>query len=356
MLRVATFVFALGAVAAAQAPDVERLRKDLGGKEARDVAWAAHRARSGKHKELIAPLQRALGTWRRDPGPDRTVVCQHLLDALIALDAKVPAGELMDLVETDFCGAAAFVLLAREPRTNEAELLAMFRRDFELRRSDLSLQRDRRTVVIGDLLAWQAPPGFVEIVAPECSFELLVITHDPGNAPRKPAILMAANGMSAREPTEGWPPEPTYWIEHPDMPRSAAEVVLIHRSLPHAVTRQDTPPKKDDMLSFRLPETGGSTTKPLPLPMRWLVAAAGTAQPVLETPIAWQNDAQFLVEAEAARARLQACLDEMRTRLVNRKTLTAEAAAQILPAHIAVKVTDQRTAPKTHLPILPAAR
>ncbi len=361
MVRVATFVFALAAGVAAQAADPERLRTNLGGTAARDVAWAAHETRASKHKELIAPVQRALGTWRRKSSDDAEarVVCLHLLDALVALDAKVPAGELLDLVEGDLCGAAAFALLAREAHTNQAELTTLFRRDFPLLRPELTLQRDRRTIAIGELLAKQAPPGFADIVAPACNFTLRVTVLEPGKKRTKPprSAPIAMRDTSAREPEESWPPQPAYWIEHPTLQRTDVERVRIHPDVRQWVTRQDTPPTKDSRWSFQLPEIAHDELPYLPDPMRLLQKAAKSKlRPVVEATIQWTDDARFVAEATAARDRLQASVEEMRKNLVANGALRAEDATKLLPTRIQVLVDDERVNPKTALPELPSPK
>jgi hypothetical protein len=103
-------------------PEPAAIATALAGDAAHDVAWAAHHARERADKLLVKPLLHALGRWRLSNDENAGFVCVHLLDALLELDARVPAGDLVPLVDDERCGTWAFVLLAREPRLDEAEL------------------------------------------------------------------------------------------------------------------------------------------------------------------------------------------------------------------------------------------
>jgi hypothetical protein len=98
---------AIASVLAAQQPPAtaEQLSAALANDTDVTVAWAAHAARELGDKQLAVPLQRALAKWRTTDGEAR-VVCLHCLDALIALEARMPAGDLLPLVDGEVCGIA----------------------------------------------------------------------------------------------------------------------------------------------------------------------------------------------------------------------------------------------------------
>ncbi|MBL8753692.1 MAG: hypothetical protein JNK15_10355 [Planctomycetes bacterium] len=354
-----TFAFGLwftGTLTSQSIP-VDKLRQDLASQKAIDVAWAAYHVRAEKHRQLVVPLQRALGAWRQAAGEESKVVCLHVLDALIALDAKVPAGELVDLVDDATCGTAAFVLLAREPKTNEAELCALFRRDFPVIDLELAKQRDRQTLVLGELLAMQAPPGFADLVAPACAFRLHLEVLAPGESPRTPSIRLHLDRPTVSMPTAEWPLRPVFFHAPPSAQGQEVGSIRIHPKLQRWVQRKDTPPRDRGIVSFELPIVPAHAERPLPVPLGLLRTAADlTERPHTEVTIHWTNDAQYVREATAARDRLQAFVDAMRTKLVAKGALRAEDASKLLPVRIEVEVTDGRTNPAAPLPGLPSPK
>lgn len=348
----------------AQVAQVAKLRQDVASADGSTVAWAAHHARKGRSKQLVAPLQRALGDWRRREGGDARLVCLHLLDALMALDAEVPAGELVELVDDEVCGVAAVVLLVREPKTNEAELMALFRRDLERfgvsKRSGLELlaeQHERRTMILADVLARQSPPGFVALVAPRCEWRLQIVVHDPGKSERWGRGAFAPTGPASSPTVAGWPPRPLFWLDHPAAARMRVPTIKVLPGLPWVVTREEPVADgiaKDALWTFALPS--GEQSQP-PFEEQWLACAGSAAErPQLRVAFPFANDAAYTKAAGDARDRLQRCVDQLRTRFVARGDLTAEQAAKWLPARIGVEVQDLRTGQAPPLPALPQVK
>lgn len=360
--RSVLLVSLLSASVLAQKPDIAKLVHDLGSQNATTVAWAAHHARTTRDRQLAVPLQRALGQWRRSNDEDTQLVCLHLLDALIAHDAKVPAGELVALIDSEHCGAAAFVLLARENKTNQAELMSLFLRDLEHFAwpgvgvvDAFAEQRERRTLVIGDLLCREAPPGFVAAIAPRCEWKLQVTVHDRGGKPqRSGGLSMSPGGPRLVSSAVGWPPRPGIWFDHPFLARAGAQQIRIVPQLDRVATREEITEAalaKDSAWSFTLP---AGLPSALSFDVRWLVAAGGIgAPPRLQVSIPYENDAGFVADAVKARRELQRCVDELRERFVARGHLSATDAGRWLPARIEVAVEDQRSGSPPALPALP---
>lgn len=340
----------------AQAPGVAELRRDLQAANAPTVAWAAQVSRIRRDHRMVAPLQSALGSWRRRTDEDARLVCLHLLDALIALDAKVPAGELLELVDTAECGAAAFVLLVREHRTNQVELMALFRRDLEhfaatpvWGTDQLVEQRERRTAILGEVLAWHSPPGFVAIVAPRCDWRVQVTVRDAGKPlPR----VFGCTGPRPVAAAPNWPARPALWLDH-QHGRSDASRIAILPTLEFVVTREQMAEGEQPggkLWSFAVPV---GESRRMPFEVQWLVVAGSGEHPRLGVDVPYDTDAAFLAAATTARDRAQACVDGLRARFIASGELTAAEAAKWLPARIGVEVTDLRASPATPLPALP---
>src|SRR5687767_2772846 len=66
---------------------------DLAANDPAKVAWAAHHAGGSGDAKLVVPLRKALREWSGSPSTAHQQTCVHILDALIRLDAKVPAIE-----------------------------------------------------------------------------------------------------------------------------------------------------------------------------------------------------------------------------------------------------------------------
>jgi hypothetical protein len=98
-----------------------RLRSD----NACTVAWAAFEIAEHRYASQKRELVLALQTWGNRDGDAAEIVRLHLLDALVRIGAEVPPADVLPHLH-GITEVPAFVLLARDPRQNERELLALF--------------------------------------------------------------------------------------------------------------------------------------------------------------------------------------------------------------------------------------
>ncbi len=254
--------------------------------DARTVAIAARHARESADRSFARAAAAALAKWRVLDGAEAKVVCLHLLDASLALDARVPAGDLAALVDDELCGTAAFVLLAREPRHHEPELFALFRRDWPTFDPRLATAKDLRTLAIGNLLAPQAPPGFAALLLPLVDFDVHVECTDTPDreaarrAARGPLVALRrvrftpVGGTGSEDPA-GWPGRPRYLIEPPGTRADAGAVPLPEGStIGVRIVRHET----QGWHSVALPALAADHEPPAPA-LQWLATAAGLAVP-----------------------------------------------------------------------------
>ncbi len=144
--------------------EAARLLKSQG---SRERAWGAYLAGAHGMKEhasllvgLLEDSNVAAGGW------EEAVVRQAALDALIRLDAEVPAETLLPLY-----GASAdevVILLSRAPKRNERELLSLFNEAVP----------DVRWAAVGNLLAGARAPGFAARLLSGLKVEASVYVYD----------------------------------------------------------------------------------------------------------------------------------------------------------------------------------
>lgn len=117
--------------------------------ENRERAWGAYLAGIYGLKEQAPSLVSILEDEAlRGEGGEEHTVRQAALDALIRLDAEVPAGALLPLYAS--APDEVLILLAHAPRENQGALLTLFREDAE----------NVRWLAAGNLLAETRAPGF----------------------------------------------------------------------------------------------------------------------------------------------------------------------------------------------------
>lgn len=126
--------------------EAARLLKSPGNRER---AWGAYLAGAHALKEQTSLVVELL----EDPnsiagGWEEGVVRQAALDALIRLNAEVPAEKLLPLYASS--PDEVVILLARAPKRNEQELLSLFIEEIP----------DARWIAVSNLLAEARPPGF----------------------------------------------------------------------------------------------------------------------------------------------------------------------------------------------------
>jgi hypothetical protein len=134
-------------------------------------------------------------------------VCLHVLDALVRLEAKVPACELVPLVRQDITLVPALVLLAQDPRLNEPDLLDLFRQGPAFPAGWVPDQRLLRTLAIGNLLAEQKAPGFAAAVWQQTSsLNVVVCSKDAVRGP----TLSGVAPPDLPPPLADFPSDPDY--------------------------------------------------------------------------------------------------------------------------------------------------
>ena len=329
-------MLAFGALLCAQQPDAtptlsdaQRIRQQLASALPADVAWGTRFVQMARAKEFAGDLQRALQHWRTSDDADRMKVCMHLLDALVAIDARLPGHMLLDLVDDRECGAAAFALLAREPNVNEPELLTLFRRDWPAFDVQLATQRDRRTLAIGNALAAQRAAGFAAVIAPSLEVTMAVapgterstywIRQQQGRSMTQDDLVQDMAPPSETKP--GWPPAFRYQIGHRDwlgnaptapLPREFA--TTVHRLVDDGAPRN---------LSRR---RGGAEA---PDTLRWLITMAGmqTLTPSLVLRVDGDGSADERQRIRRHRDSVQTFLVQLRAQLVVDELLDPEVRA-----------------------------
>lgn len=181
------------------AAEAEPLLKSQG---SRERAWGAYLAGAHGLKEhtplLVGLLEGpnvAAGGW------DETFVRQAALDALIRLDAEVPAETLLALRHSS--PAEAVILLARDPRQNRQALLSVF--------GDATPAAG--WLAAGNLLAEMRAPGFAARLLAGLKIEAVVYVYD-SEGDRAYGGSGGGHGYGCGvEPTpEGFPPASFYQL------------------------------------------------------------------------------------------------------------------------------------------------
>lgn len=360
----ATLVLAI-AVAAARAqegtpppPDAATLLRQLASADANDIAWAAHHARELGDKQFQKALRTAFATWRSAQTEHAARARLHLLDAMIALDVRQPGSELLPLIDDDELGTAAFVLLVREPKVNEADLLTLFRRDWPELDRDFRTQRDRRTLAIGNLLAEQGTPGFAACLAKGLQLQLTTSVRSPQHEPAQRVFAIGGPGdPQPREPEPGWPAPPAFVIDHP-LFQMVAPAIAMPSSAAASVSRRVHSAERLQSFTFKLGKRTLEGTAPAPGDaLHWLATAARLtdALPAREAVVVDTGQPITAERLTAVRADMQRFLSALRQRLVERGALT-EAEAAAMDIQVELTIEDQRTDKRTPLPPVPAAR
>ncbi len=146
------------------ASEAARLLKSQGNRER---AWGAYLAGAHGIKEnaslLVSLLEDpnvAAGVW------EEAVVRQAALDALIRLDAEVPAEKLLPLYAAS--ADEVVILLARTPKRNERALLSLFNEELP----------DARWAAVGNLLTETHAQGFAARLLSGLKVEANVYVYD----------------------------------------------------------------------------------------------------------------------------------------------------------------------------------
>lgn len=152
----------------------------LKSKENRERAWGAYLAGlcglKGEAPSLVSILE---DETLSAGGPEESAVLQAALDALIRLDAEVPAEALLPLYER--AADEVLILLARSPERNRAALLTLFKEE----------TTNVRWLAAGNLLAQTRAPGFAARLLGGLKIQASVYVYDRGGEHE-----MAGSGMN----------------------------------------------------------------------------------------------------------------------------------------------------------------
>ena len=319
----------------------------LAGDDATRAAWAAHLIRGRGDRAFEKPLREALKHWDGIDAGSREVRLR-LLDALIGMNASVPGPYVLPLLDDEMSSVAAFVLLAKEPRHNEPELLRLFGSELRSTRRDQPLSP--RAVAIGTLLAAQRPPGFakslldrVDLVAP------VVVVGGDGERRRSLRWFCPDRGVPLQAEL---PPRPVYSFARAGGPAPAGvRRVALAAPLHDTVLRSEL--IAGDPEWFRL---DSELRGPDPADgLTWLVAMVGHPAPPPVPELRFRDDATFVAEADAARDERQRWFDVLRERLVADGVLTADEAKPLARA-VEVAIDDRRPDGSKALPRIPSPK
>lgn len=296
------------------------------------------------------PLLRALAGWTSTTGADEVRI--HLLDALIRGQVKVPPPYLTPLLDDPACGVAAFVLLAREPRANAAELLAIFARDWPNAADrplpltcEAARQPTLRALAAGNLLAENNVAGIASSVLATTRLDRIQVTVRP---------LLGRLGTRADQPRliAMTPPIPgvtslVYRLDRIRGPDPDIEP-LARGTIDVGFTREIVDPKAQGAISVQLDMT--KLLDGLP----WLRQLAGAAKgPPCEVDVFWTTADDYRQQVETAREHAADYRALLLDRLVARGALTHEAAQAVAGKPFEIVVDDQRQDSSQPLPTIP---
>jgi hypothetical protein len=172
----------------------------------RERAWGAYLVGAHglrEHAPLLVSLLEdpniAAGGW------EEGVVRQAALDALIRLDAQVPAETLLAL--SGYAPDEAVILLARAPEMNQQALLSLF----------MDGSPVARWLAVGNLLAGARAPGFAARLLAELKIEASVYVYEREDLRGYGAGSNGGCGCGVETGPEGFPPVSFYELTTGDM-------------------------------------------------------------------------------------------------------------------------------------------
>jgi len=339
-------LLATTALAEEPARDTETILARLQDPRPSEIAWGAYLAGEKGVKDAIPHLVRHL---RPDPirsGEAWALVDRALLDALIRLDAKVPAEVLVPRLHTDR-RVLALILIGREPTRNRGLLLDRYDRGLE----DPGFL-DIGTVAVGNLLAGSRAPGFAVRVMRRAPTRLTIHVREPGRGTvGLGSSFSVGSGDGHRRIPEGYPPYVVYEFREAG-PRSR-DKLFAHG--PHPIVYRRT--------SRRGTRIGTGFTRirydRAEVLNGWIAAMIGTKPSLVRIPrrevstVHFTRADGYLAEAVRARDAILKTYWFAARRLLDRKLLTL-AEAKSLEFSVTVAIEDEREDRSVALPPLPA--
>jgi hypothetical protein len=304
-------------------------------------AWSAFMAARDGLKDAVPVVRRLLAPLPLGAPEEARFVQYAALDALIRLDADVPAQELLGL--PDRFVEHAIILLARHPDRNQAALLEVIRKH--------RAPRDA-WIAVCNLLVPRRTPGLAAWLLGKLERELRLHVHDPGSG-YGGGVMHSSSYDGRFKVPRGYPPTTLYRLT--DRKTGDAELLAPGRR-PIFVTRRVVPPG----------ETAGFGSHSRPdedyrLRVAYLADLAGVAPSALDLPrvlsvtIHWYGPERFLAEAARARADAERQVADLCERLASRGSIPTGRDGSALVPELRVTVKDARSDRSTPLPELPAA-
>ena len=318
----------------------------LDSEDPREVSWAAYRAGKGYHTDLVPAIRGTLRVWAHQDGQEADIVCRFLLDALVDLNADVPAGELVPhLIRPRI--HSALVLLARGGWYRDRALLELFGSDQAARSHGVWL-------AAGNLLADRRIQGFAVQVLGDLEFELAVRVLDSDSAfdggGWSSGVGIGCYARIKGRPWVGYPPFPTYHLS-----RKQDGVLLAPGTQPvyYERTYQEGDPRMVSRTLSRPWEQGLAEIR-----RSWIRKISGEEYvPSLRTTrvVDYRDDAHFLREVADFQADLEKSYDGLIEALIGQGVLSRFESVSV-PLTLHTEVIDRRERRQRPLPTLPERR
>jgi hypothetical protein len=320
----------------------------LGSEQPADVAWGAYLAGREKTVEARPLLVQALRPNPARAGKEWRLVDRAVLDALILLDAKVPADLLLAKLGTRF-NRHLLILLAREPVKNRRTLLDLFDR-WEDDSSNLWLG----TVGLGNLLAQTRAPGFAARILPWIEMSLTLSVHDKGmiGIGGGAGGPFAGRGHRRYKVPEGFPPTVSYDFVPAG---SGGQMLIADGAVPVYVLRREWAGQKVTT-SYHIHHAARDVCA-----LGWTAALAGVPPGALglarreNLATNWAGPEPFVIWATRCRDRILTRYWEI-VQILVRDLLLDEQDARSLVPKLTVSVLDRRSEKGEALPPLPASK
>ncbi len=308
-----------------------------------EAAWGAHLAGRTGLRDAVPLLLELLPPRPAAEAKEWRFVHAAVLDALVRLEARVPAAVLRSHLGTANA-AAALVLIARDPEEGRETLLAVLP-------EWLSPRLSAPAVAAGNLLARTRTRGLAFLLLSRWTIDLTVtVTDQPDLFFGGSASASISCGDGRLEVPEGFPPHA--WYEA-SFRKGEGAAVLADGPTPVYVTRQERPERRigvgavSAFVDYRETATA------------WLAMLLGGKEAVPDLPgdesetVFFQGADHLLGVVEALRERLAARFAAGAQAFVEKGLLTAEEAAGLSPP-LAVALRDCRQDTEEPLPEMPA--
>lgn len=296
-----------------------------------DVAWGAFWTVHLRRSAMVPDLVRALESPPAGPEVDRELVAVEVLDALVQLDATVPAAVVQPYY--DRWPVQALALWSKRTQARDEMLLELLRP-----------ARNQRWFAIANILLQTNVVGMAGVIV-ESPLVLHVTVTDPGVEAGIPGGVIGGVAGDLPEPTTPYPPVPEYRFSGFAAGRTILSTGPRTIYYERRVTTRWTS------------RSGSDFDGPSPAErVEYLAQIAKTtfaASPVIS--VAWRNRADLERRVRTAQTSLRNEYDRVLGLVVSRGLLDA-AEAQRLTAVIEVRLSDARTARSSALPSIGALR